>query len=792
MIRLYIDNNECDVAQDIKIPLNISLSNLGNVQSARSGRSLELELQGTTANKKIFGTSDSLYTAKRFNSEHHTARIVVDGSTLLEGSVCLLQCHSQNRGDIRYRIRIIGGGAEWAKRASLTKIRDCGIEFSMQLTPSEIAKSWEGEQAVRFLPVGRNRYSAEYTNATIPNEHIMTVDDYHPFISVKRVLESIFTKEGYTIESAFFDSELFRSLYFSGEFSSPDTSAQRAKAAFLARRQAPVTATADSLGKVFASPGVLNYSVGNVVNTANPIAVDSNGKTMSDTFANNDAFFIDEYGYACFSPTSAMNVGFILHLEYKTDFRILSRKRLKGFDSVQFIPGVSLNFSLANSYVDFRDKIVAAGSYKLFIFDFAEGEQYRLTIKDRAGKTYSTLTTSKQSTVINMPDIEGLTAVCERLENGSYSAYGGDWALYESFISERGTKEVSVDLRIPTQKLTANEKFYFDKIFFGGADPNMNITLGVGCSLRPYFSTNPGYGSTVTFQDITYNNIWLIDLLDAVRQMFNLAIYSDTRLKKVFIEPMEELLGKGNIHDWNNRIDISQSVTLSDIGVDTPQWRVLKYKDGDRASEQFNAQNDTALGYWKREIPLYGTTASAHNDNNPVFTTGINRTGLYAIAPSASVMQVGDNAHEGSIDTTFSTHIIRYAGMQPLPEGEVWGYPLNSGRYPLAGFHFAGDGNSEAFSLCFEDRDGVEGLHRYYDDKLAREAECQYITLTLRLSPLDVERLLYPQHNQVSALSYFRLTHNNEQSLFLLDSLQEYSPATREAKCRFMRLTKDY
>lgn len=792
MIRLYVDNSECDVAQDIKIPLNISFSNLTDVQSARSGRSIELELKDTTSNREIFGTSSTLYVQKRFNSKHHTARIVVDGSTLLEGTVYLLQCYSQSKGDVRYRIRIVDGGAEWAKSAARNKIRDCEIAFSMELTPSEIAKSWEGEQAVRFLPVGRNRYTAKYANATIPNEHIMTVDDYHPFISVKAVLERIFAKEGYTVESSFFESELFRSLYFSGEYSSPDTSAQRAKANFLARRQAPVTATADSLGKVYASSGVLNYSVGNIVDTANPVAVDSNGRTMSDTFANNGVFFIDEYGYACFSPTSAMKVGFILHLEYKTDFRILSRTRLKGFDTVQFTPGVSMKFTLANTYADFRNNIEAAGSYKLFIFDFAEGEQYRLTIKDRAGNTCSTLTTTKQSTVINMPDKGGLTAICERLEGGSYTTYNGDWALYESLISERGSKEVSVDLRIPTQALTANERFYFDKIFFGGADPNMSITLGTGSSLRPYFSTNPGYGSTVTFKDITYNNVWLIDLLDAVRQMFNLAIYTDPRLKKVFIEPMEELLGREKIQDWSNRIDISQPVTISDIGIDTPQWQVLKYKDGDRTSELFNAQNGTTLGYWKREIPLYGTTASTHSDNNPIFATGVNHTGLYAIAPSASVMQVGDNSDEGSIDAPFSTHIIRYAGMQPLPSGEVWGYPLNGGQYPLAGFHFAGDDRSEAFSLCFEDRDGVEGLHRYYDDKFSRDAECQYLTLTLRLSPLDVERLLYPQHNQASALSRFRFSHNNEQSLFILESLQEYTPATQEAKCRFMRLTKDY
>ncbi|MBQ7856822.1 MAG: hypothetical protein IJ348_06905 [Alistipes sp.] len=792
MIRLFIDNIECDVPQQIDIPLDISSSNLRNVQSARSGRTIELELKGTPSNISIFGRSGHLYATKRFNAEQHTARIVVDGSTLLEGTANLLQCQSERGGDLRYRIRITGGGAEWAKQAAHDKVRDCGIEFSMRLTHDEIAKSWEGEQAVRFLPVSRNRYSATYTSATIPNEHIMTIDDYHPFISVKAVVERIFTKEGYTVESEFFDSELFRSLYFSGEYSSADTYAQRAKASFRARRQAPVTASADSLGRVFASPGVLNYSVGNVVDTANPLAVDCNGKTMSDTFVNNDVFFTDEYGYICFSPPSAMNVGFILHLEYETPFRILSRERLKGFDKVEFLSGVSLDFALTNTYIDFRERIAAAGSYKLFIFDFAAGEQYRLTIKDQSGNVCSTLVATAQSTIVNMPDTEGLTASCERLEGGSYVPYEGDWTLYESFIPESGTKQVSVDLRIPPQQMYAGEMFYFDKIFFGGADPGMEITLGTGCSLQPYFSTTPGYGSTVTFKDITHNNIWLIDLLDAVRQMFNLAIYTDTRQKRVYIEPMEELLGKWATKDWNNRIDASQPVVISDAGIDAPQWRVLKYRDGDKASEQFNAEHDTTLGRWCIENPLYGAVASTRNDVNPLFTTGVNRTGLYSIAPSASIMQVGDSNDSGSMETPFTTHIIRYMGMQPLPEGEMWGYPTSSNLYPLAGFHHVGDGENDTFSLCFEERDGCEGLHRYYDAAMGREAEGHYLTLTLRLSPLDVERLLYPQRGEASLMSLFRLTHEGEQSLFLLDRLQEYSPSTQEARCRFLRLTKDY
>ena len=74
-------------------------------------------------------------------------------------------------------------------------------------------------------------------------------------------------------------------------------------------------------------------------------------------------------------------------------------------------------------------------------------------------------------------------------------------------------------------------------------------------------------------------------------------------------------------------------------------------------------------------------------------------------------MQVGDrdNAQEQGAGVT--PRIVRFAGMHPLPVAERWGYPSGQAEYPLAAFHFAGDGAAEGFTLCFEDRDGVRGLH---------------------------------------------------------------------------------
>ena len=175
---------------------------------------------------------------------------------------------------------------------------------------------------------------------------------------------------------------------------------------------------------------------------------------------------------------------------------------------------------------------------------------------------------------------------------------------------------------------------------------------------------------------------------------------------------------------------------------------------------------------------------------SPLFTTGVNKCGVYAFAPSASLLQVGDSAAEGAIDMPFTTHIVRYLGLRPLPEGEVWG-PLGEARYPLAAFFFEGDGQTEGFSLCFEPRDGIAGLSRYFEQHAERVTRRQRLTATLRLSPAEIESLLSAESEGATIRDTFRLKLFNETSLYRLESIRGYNPATQSAECTFIRLMKD-
>ena len=787
---LYVDGRSCATKEVRSLPIDFSIANMTNPQSARKGEQVEIVVPSTTESNAIFGTARDIYSAERFNTKRHQARLECDGVVLFEGTIYLIDSSIDDRFTGDYRVRIVSGAKQWAKDASRTEVRSSGLSFRMALTPENIMATWEGDQAVRFLPVLRNRYSALYSGVSLsPVEHIMTTDDYHPFFSVAALFEKVF--EEYKVESEFLKSEEFRQLLFSGQYASPDTARQRSLLDFCAGRKSEASAVADGYGKVYATASFSgDYSLGNIVETANPAAVNSKGEVMQNTFVTGNVFGIDDEGYCRFESSIAANVGFILHLKYLTEYRLGGRKRLKAFDRVQIGDNVDIQFVVANSFRDQRSNLVGGVTYNLCIFDFVPEMLYQLKIKDGvSGEVIETKIIDSDYVPIVMPERDNLSCTLEAMA-GEKLPDDFDWAFYYGFVAQSGETEVVVDIRIPPREFSAGEKMRFNNIRISGADPGMKLTLSTECTLRPYFSTVPGYGSEITMRDIAHNKIWLIELVEAICQMFNLVIFTDERQKRVIIEPMENFYSS-RVWDWSDKIDRDCSIRIADIGVDQPNWVKHKYIDADYASEKYNDDYGTQIGCWKSENPTYGALDTTKEVVNPLFTTGVNKRGYYALAPSASLLQVGDSAAEGGMDSPFTTHIVRYVGLKELPEDESWGYPLSGTQYPLAAFFYDGDDDTDGFSLCFEERGGVPGLHRYFDGQAERTATRQRLTLTLILKAVEIEQLFSAGGQNPSVRDTFRLDILGESSLYRLESLKSYNPTTHSAVCTFIRLTKD-
>ena len=145
-----------------------------------------------------------------------------------------------------------------------------------------------------------------------------------------------------------------------------------------------------------------------------------------------------------------------------------------------------------------------------------------------------------------------------------------------------------------------------------------------------------------------------------------------------------------------------------------------------------------------------------------------------------SLPQVGDRDLDDPAQLNFPNKILIYNGLRVLPDDERWG--LLAGAYPLTTFI------SDEGSLCFEDRDGVEGLHRYYDAHYEELNTARRVTLTLQLSAAALLPILTTDPARRDLRAAFRLTIGGEEGLYRLDAVEEYAADEGVARCRFVQL----
>lgn len=788
MMELWIDGALCDMGEEPTIPITFDIEQLADVEGARSGRNLEIELPPTPRNDAIFASSKDVYAAKCFNSEHHTALIKCDGVTLFKGTLYLLSTSLQSANE-GYIVRISEGGAEWVDSVVHNRLDGLDIEFDEQLNLGTISDSWEWNQAVRFLPVYRKGKRSSYGSSDLPVERVMLSDDYHPFISVAEMVRLMFEKVGYKLRSRFFDSEFGRSLYVSGDYARSDASDAKERCDFFARRSAPTTQSADYIGRVYASNTRVFNSVGPIVDTADPLAFDSDGRQMVETFNTLNAFTKNEDGNICFAPVRSVNAGFMLHLEYTTDYKVRDRKRLIGFDYVEGLVGLYVKFPLLNSFKDQRQEPRPKWQYRAFVFDHVDGHEYNLIVDDADGSRKVIGEWSSRSALVVTPDMTPVSFQLNYRESSSgiWLPYPKDWALYPGWMEEEGRVDVVMDLRLPTQTIAAGEQYVINNIWFGGAEPDMNITVGNGTTLRPYFTTVPGYNTKLSFADVAPRQIRQVDLLAALGEMFNLVFHTDKERHEVYIEPMEEFYEGGKEVDITNRILLDGAIEICDVGLDKPQNHHFAYRDGDLSTHNFNLENETTLGEWSFRNPLYGTTPSTEELGNKIFTTTLNASNVFAYAPSASLMQVGDmGVEEQGIDLGFTPRIICYKGMRELPVNEMWVAGNASQNYPYAAFL-----DEEGTNLCFEQRNDTEGLARYHTPRLLRQSEGQHLTLDIALTPAEVASLFSEEGSDISFRNTFRLAIGGESSLYRLVKVEGWRSEEQRARCTFERLLKD-
>lgn len=806
MVKIIIDNQECDLLEGFRLPKNLVTFNaddLADIERQRTGKSISLRLPSSPTNDAIMGFATDSYTTTRFNATYHEGVVEVDNTPMLKGVVHLeaieySPINTNGRGACaEYHIRIIDGAPDWINYMSISRLQNTPLGYNATLSGETITDSWEQESKVKFLPVFRDEYLQSDNQALLyPAQRILTIGDYHPFISIEQMVKAMFKDFGYTTEGEFLNSELFKSLHMSGDLGSDDSASVTKMmdlTGFHAGRTSEATTTADYMGKAYLSPLVLTNSLGNIVQTAD--------KAVNEKFFNNnEALAISNTGVV-FTPQREVNVAFDIYLKFTAQYKILSRHRLQGFDSIYVDTNCDLKFGVLNPYIDRRSEVAKGVTYRCVIFDFVEDEEYRIAWRLTTGSTIYTNITARAA-AINSPSSAAIEScrLMKRDSSGIYRNCEQDWALYDGYISEVMSRDVEITLRTIPEKLSPSKPKQFNRMYLYGATSGLQITLSAECTLSPVFTSALGYGSEVRSSTILQHKCTQANLLSAIQQMFNLRIVSDKQRSKVLIEPRDDFYSN-KLFDWSNRVVFSEPIEVSDLATDISKRRILAYKtEGGGAVNRFNLHNDTSLGEWSVTTDSYIASDDVNRKENMLFCPTLSQTGVSSEASAAALLSIGNRDTDEIGDNAI--RIVCYKGLYQLPNSQKWGFPANDGKYPFAAFHYPAGmvesddaaiigeviaaGPEEGFTLCFENRDGIQGLHSYYDRQWSTEAQRRKVSLSIRIGAEELMALLnYNTTDTANIRSLFRLEIDGQPTHYRLQAIESYDAERKIAKMVF-------
>ena len=775
MMVLRVDGVVCKLrSQRIEFP-RFSAKRFEGVQPWRENVDMYVEVVATPEVRALVGYAENMHRVENFNLTRHWGVVVVDGVAMFEGeaTVCGVERKAKS---LYYRMRLRALGHDWAHNVARTRLRNSAVETSITMTLPGIEATWGEDQPVRMLPLRYDSYPEPEESGLYSAERLWMPHEYYPFMSVVEIIKKMVKDGGYTLHSRFLDTDVAKRLLMSGAYKRVDGSLLRSKMDFKAMRSRSTTAAAGEDGRVYVWEPLLASNIGAIVDTVDPTAVDDQGGVLYGAFANGGCFSFDE-GRPIFTPTREVRVAFDYHLHYTTEYQIASSRYLKGFTQLHLGNGCDVEVTLHNPFVDMRNSVNSNMIYKLFIFDYDPSCSYMV-------EGYGEVSERVSSVLFEDGHSGSVRLMVREADASDYVEYEGDWAIYEGYVSESGTREVVVDVRTPVEKLTPSSPKRFNDIYIGGACEGQQMTLHARCSVTPVFSGSAGYGEKLKFPDIANVDISQAELLEAVAQMFNLRFYSHEPTKSLYIEPYDDFFD-GEVVDWRDR-QHGDGEIVSECVVDSFERTILGYQPADGATARYTYGEVSELGTWDYHVENYAVKRSVEHLLNPLFRPIATFTGASATAPSAEVLTAGDRDVVTEYDS-LDPRVVVYHGVEALNEGEYWPSPNGDKGFPMAAFHSL----KHNATLCFDDREGCSGLHHYYDNELKERALRQRLECDIYLAPLEYVALFDPSSEGATVRSNFRLKACGQSGLFRLDSIESYDAKNRVARCCFVRRLRD-
>jgi hypothetical protein len=220
---IYIENKRLDLSQDLSNEFTYAIDDIQDFASRNTNFSKTIILPGNAVNNKLFGhifefTSANFYNPSADNvgynfnaSKAASCVIYVDKIQVFKGIIRLLEI-TIDRGSIEYECVVFGELGGFVTALNNYKLEELDFSaYDHNWTYPNILNSWEQASGTTASGMGYYYPLIDYGQVSTNKKH-WSFRAFRPALFVREYMNKIITGAGYTWESSFFDSNLFKRL----------------------------------------------------------------------------------------------------------------------------------------------------------------------------------------------------------------------------------------------------------------------------------------------------------------------------------------------------------------------------------------------------------------------------------------------------------------------------------------------------------------------------------------------------------------------------------------------------
>lgn len=220
---IYIENKRLDLSQDLSNEFTYAVDDIQDFAARNTNFSKTIILPGNAVNNKLFGhifefNSANFYNPSQDNvgynynaSKAASCVIYVDKIQVFKGILRLLEI-TIDRGSIEYECVVFGELGGFVTALNNYRLEELDFsEYNHAWTTTNILNSWNQASGSTASGMGYYYPLIDYGQVSDNKKH-WSYKAFRPALFVREYVDKIITGAGYTWESDFFNSNLFKRL----------------------------------------------------------------------------------------------------------------------------------------------------------------------------------------------------------------------------------------------------------------------------------------------------------------------------------------------------------------------------------------------------------------------------------------------------------------------------------------------------------------------------------------------------------------------------------------------------